>query len=110
MKDFLKINRYKIWGTIILGIINSGLAFYSAIALFAVLSPYEPNFWQTFFGFTTFPFVIVLYITEFFEGFRLLPEVLMITLTLLFSIIILVIFWYLLVCIINKVISLLRKR
>ncbi len=109
MKNFFRLSRIKIVNTIILGVVNFGLAFYSSLALLCTENCPEPSFWQSFFGFTIFPFSVVLWFNEFFENFRLLPEVVMVTLTLLFSIIILVVFWYLLVCIINKVISLLRK-
>jgi ABC-type transport system involved in cytochrome c biogenesis permease subunit len=83
MKSFIKINRVKVIGTIILAIVNISLALYSSIAIVCTTNCPVPNFWQSFFSFTISPFVVIHFITEFFEGLRFLPDMLTAILSIL---------------------------
>lgn len=104
LKDFYKLNKQKVILAIIIMVIHVPIAFYSAFTAFcAVPICPDPNIIQIITEPTVFPFVIIMLVGEFFEGIHFLPELLMITFTIIISLFVLSIFWYTLSCGIVKI-------
>jgi hypothetical protein len=101
MKDFFHPNKAKVTGTVVIAVLNIGLAMYSAQAILCTHNCPALNTWQSFWAFTIQPFAVVLLTMEFIESMEdFLPELLMVPLLLIICAAILTLFWYLLACVV----------
>ncbi len=100
---------HKVLLTIALGVANACIALYSAMAIMCTFNCPEPNFIQSFFEFTIFPFMIIFPIGEFLENMRM-SENLMLMILFTVVAIVLISFWYLLSCVILKMFNYLKRK
>lgn len=109
MKSFFKITKSKIILGLVVMILNSSMAFYALLAILCTESCPAPNIIQKFFSSTMLPFLVINLLTVFFEDIRL-PEIVVIPLTFILSILILVFFWYTIACSLIKLHSLIQGK
>jgi len=98
LKDFYKPNKQKVIIAIVIMVTHIGIAFYSASTMLCSQNCPTPNIIQKLTYPSVYPFIIVWSTGEFFMHFYFLPELLMITLTVIVSLFVLGLFWYSLSC------------
>jgi hypothetical protein len=110
MNAFFRITKGKIILSLVIMILNISTAFYSANAVLCTEDCPDPNIFQSLFSPTIVPFSIFMFFGEFFEDITFLPEKAAEIFTFILSVIILLLFWYVIACLLIKLYSLSRKK